>query len=236
MKVVYAATFLLACEGALGFTSGSSRNSITTRCYLNVDGTELEEGQINAANNFILIKVADAIEKTDTGILLTGKAQVQKTEGTVVSVGPGKTHPETGEPFEIPVEAGEGVVYGQYDGTEIDIDGVTHSLIRDDDILVKFSGDELTIEAADVIRDNVLVFVDQSGSSTEGGLLLGTTKKSESRPSTGKVVKVGPGLFDKGLEVAPGDTIKFRDFAGGEVEIEGEEYSVVKVSDILAKF
>jgi len=38
------------------------------------------------------------------------------------------------------------------------------------------------------------------------------------------------------MEVAVGDMVKFRDFAGNEVEIGGKEYSVVKMSDILAKF
>ena len=38
------------------------------------------------------------------------------------------------------------------------------------------------------------------------------------------------------MDVSPGDMIKFRDFAGNEVEIEGKEYSVVKMVDILAKY
>ena len=53
-------------------------------------------------------------------------------------VGPGKTHPETGEAFEMPVTPGEGVLYGKFDGTEIEIEGSKHSLIRDQDVLVKF--------------------------------------------------------------------------------------------------
>lgn len=208
--------------------------SPNSQLNLLIDGTKVE-GEVTAANNFILVQVADAVEKSDGGILLTGSAKVQKTEGTVVSVGPGKTHPETGEPFEIPVQAGEKVVYGKYDGTEIEIDGVRHSLIRDEDVLVKFTGDELTTESANVIRDSVLVYVEQKESETEGGLLLTKSSNSENRQSTGKVVKVGPGLFAD-MEVAPGDSIKFREYFGNEVEIEGEEYTVVRMGDILAKF
>lgn len=200
-----------------------------------VDGRNVD-GEVKAAGNFILVKVADAVEQSESGILFTGSAKIQKTEGTVVSVGPGKTHPETGVPFEMPVVVGEGIVYGQYDGTEIDIDGVKHSLIRDDDILVKFEGEELTLESACVVRDSVLVYVEQKETTTEGGLVLSKSKDAESKPSTGRVVKVGPGVFANDMQVAEGDNIKFRDFAGNEIEFDGEEYSVVRMSDILAKF
>mmetsp|Transcript_38699 Transcript_38699/g.93553 ORF Transcript_38699/g.93553 Transcript_38699/m.93553 type:complete len:203 (-) Transcript_38699:80-688(-) len=191
--------------------------------------------EVKAAGNFLLVKVANAIEETDGGILLAGKAKIQKTEGTVVSVGPGKTHPETGEPFVIPVQPGEGVVYGQYDGTELDIEGSKHSLIRDEDILVKFNGPELSLESCEVIRDSVLVYVEQKERETESGLVLTKSSNSDNRPSTGKVVKVGPGVFDN-MAVSEGDYIKFRDFMGNEVELDGEEYSVVKMADILARF
>ena len=47
--------------------------------------------------------------------------------------------------FDMPVSPGDGVLYGQFDGTEIDLDGVKHTLIRDDDILVKYYGDEAPV-------------------------------------------------------------------------------------------
>ncbi len=211
-----------------------------SRFGVKIDGRTVDR-EVKPTNNFILVKVADAVEKTEGGILLTGKAKIKKTEGKVVSVGPGRTHPETGAVFAMPVVAGENVVYGKYDGTEIDIDGAKHTLIRDDDVLVKFTGDKLTLEAVDVIRDAVLVHVETKESATEGGILIAKSSKSESKPSTGRVVKVGPGRFATNgermeMEVAEGDMVKFRDFAGNEVEIDDEEFSVVRMSDILAKF
>ena len=162
-------------------------------------------------------------------------------EGTVVSTGPGRTHPDSGIIFDMPVVAWDGVLYGKYDGTEINVSGVKHTLIRDDDILVKFTGGELTLEAVDVIRDNVLVYVERKEEETEGGILIAKSSKSEQKPSTGQVVKVGPGKMATdgtlmAMEVALGDMVKFRDFAGNEVEMEGKEYSVVRMSDILLKF
>lgn len=234
MKFVGVATFLLGLEGTLGFTSKPAFSRQSTQCHAKVEGIAVK-GELKPANDFILLKVADELDKTDTGILLSGTAKITKTEGTVISFGPGRTHPETGEFFEIPVEAGENVVYGKYDGTKLDIDGVQHSLIRDDNILVKFTG-ELTLESAEVIRDKVLVNVEPD-EQTEGGLLLGKSKNSEIKPSNGMVVKVGPGRFEgREMDVVPGDVVKFRNFAGNEVEIEDKEYTVVQMADILAKF
>ena len=245
MKIFLASSMALAilAEGVLSFgqlphTRASSRS--LTQCNLKVDGRTIE-GEVAPTNNFILVKVADAQEKTEGGILLAGKAKIQKTEGKVVSVGPGRTHPETGATYDIPIESGEGVVYGKFDGTELDIDGDKHTLIRDDDVLVKFTGDELTIDSADVVRDNVLVYVEKKETATEGGILIAQSSKSDSKPSTGEVVKVGPGRIASNgevmaMDVAPGDMVKFRDFAGNDVTIGEKEYSVVKMADILAKF
>jgi chaperonin GroES len=235
MKFAGAATLLLVLEGALAFTSKPAFTRPSTQCHAMVEGTRVV-GEVKPTNNFLLVKVAEELEETDAGILISGAAKVKRTEGKVTAVGPGRKHPETGESIEIPVVAGEGVVYGEFDGTALDIDGVKHTLIRDDNILVKFTGDELTLESAEVIRDNVLVEFEIQ-ESTEGGLLLAKSSDSSSRPSTGIVVKLGPGRFEgREMDVAPGDKIKFRDYAGNELSIEGKEYSVVQMSDILAKF
>mmetsp|Transcript_770 Transcript_770/g.1408 ORF Transcript_770/g.1408 Transcript_770/m.1408 type:complete len:251 (+) Transcript_770:96-848(+) len=238
---------LLAASSVSAFSTTPAVASTQSRSTLaystlkaKVDGRTVE-GEVKPTNNFILVKIADALEQTEGGIILAGKAKIKKTEGTVVSVGPGKTHPETGAVFDMPVEAGENVVYGKYDGTEIDIDGTKHTLIRDDDILVKFSGDKLTLDSVDVIRDAVLVQIETKERATEGGILIAKSSTSETKPSTGKVVKVGPGrLATNGelmeMEVSTGDYIKFRDFAGNEVEIDDEEYTVVRMVDVLAKF
>jgi len=200
------------------------------------------DGEVTPLNNFVLVKKAEAQDQTEGGILLTGKAKIQKTEGTVVAVGPGRTHQDSGIVFDMPVSVGDGVVYGKYDGTEIDLDGAAHTLIRDDDVLLKFSSDKLTLDTAEVTRDNVLVYAEASEEATEGGILIAKSSKSgDSRPSTGQVVKVGPGKMASNGELMPmevdvDDQVKFRDFAGNEVEIDGKEYCVVKMSDILAKF
>ena len=205
-----------------------------------LDGRKIK-GEVKPLNNFMLLKCADAEDQTEGGILLTGKAKIKKYEGRVVSTGPGRTHPDSGIVFDMPVSVGESVVYGKYDGVELDLSGEKHVLIRDDDVLVKYQGDKLTLETVDVCRDNVLVYVDKTGQETEGGILIAKSSKTENRPSTGKVIKVGPGKMASNgelmeMDLEPGDMVKFRDFAGNEVEIEGEDYSVVKMADVLAKY
>jgi chaperonin GroES len=241
MKLLVACiTVVLAWNGVEAFTGKPAFSRVSTRCDATVEGRTIK-GELKPINNFLLVKVADAQEQTEGGILLSGKAKIKKTEGTVISVGPGKTHQESGIVFDMPVAPGEGVVYGKYDGTEVDYNGDRHTLIRDDDILVKFSGDKLTLDNVDVVRDTVLVSVNTKEEETSGGILIAKSSSKDSKPSTGEVVKVGPGRMASDgtlmtMDVSVGDMVKFRDFAGNEVTIEGQDYTVVRMADILAKF
>jgi chaperonin GroES len=241
MKFVIACiTTVLALNEVEAFTSKPAFSRLSTQCDATLEGRTIK-GELKPINNFLLVKIAEAKEQTEGGILLAGKAKIKKTEGTVVSVGPGKTHPESGIVFDMPVVPGEGVVYGKYDGTEVDYDGERHTLIRDDDILVKFTGGELTLDSVEVVRDAVLVSVNTKEEETSGGILIAKSSSKDSKPSTGEVVKVGPGRMASNgtlmpMDVAVEDMVKFRDFAGNEVTIEGQDYSVVRVADILAKF
>lgn len=247
MMLVFCLFQLLALqEPVLGFTSlVSSRQQQQTALYSEATITKLDgrkiRGDIKPLNNFLLVKTVDAIEATEGGILLTGKAKIKKTEGTVVAVGPGKTHQDSGITVTMPVNVGDGVVYGKYDGTAIDLNGKPHTLIRDDDILVKYVGEQLSLETVDVVHDTVLVYVENTDVATEGGILIAKSSSKDKKPSTGEVMKVGRGKIASNgeripMDVQPGDMVKFRDFAGNEVEIDGKEYSVVRMVDILAKF
>ncbi|KAL7535985.1 hypothetical protein ACHAXR_006843 [Thalassiosira sp. AJA248-18] len=235
-----AAAISLSAPDCHSFVAPGSARANDVRLGAKLEGREIE-GALKPTNNFVLVKVAAIEDETEGGILLTGSAKIKKTEGTVIAVGPGKTHQESGLLFPMPVVEGEGVVYGKYDGTEVDYDGEKHTLIRDEDILVKFSGDKLTLESADVVSDSVLVKVEDSEEETSSGLVIAATAKKGSKPSTGEVVKVGPGKMASNgeimsVDISVGDLVKFRDFAGNEVSIEGGEFAVVRMTDILAKF
>ncbi len=82
----------------------------------------------------VLVKPTQAKEKTESGIFLPDSAQEKPTHGQVVATGPGKLN-EDGERTKLEVSKGDKVIYGKYAGTEIDIDGDTHVILRESEIL-----------------------------------------------------------------------------------------------------
>lgn len=211
------------------------------RATATLDGRDIDN-EFTPINNYLLVKTADVKDETEGGIFLTGKAKITKNEGMVVAVGPGRTEQSSGIEIKMPVVAGETAVYSTYAGTEIDYNGAKHILISDMDVMVKFSGDELTLENADVIYDSVLVKTEKKEEdASSAGILFAKTSDTPKKATIGEVVKVGPGKMASNgqmmeMDVAVGDFVKFREFSSAEVAIGDDEYSIVKMIDILAKF
>jgi len=87
------------------------------------------------------------------------------------------------------------------------------------------------------LDDRVLVKQSEAEEKTAGGIVLPDTAKE--KPQRGKVVATGPGkLLDSGkrspVAVKKGDTVFYARYGGTEVKIDGEEYVILKESDILA--
>ncbi|MBC7346261.1 MAG: co-chaperone GroES [Clostridia bacterium] len=87
------------------------------------------------------------------------------------------------------------------------------------------------------LEDRVVVKVIEEEQKTQGGIVLPDTAKE--KPQEGEVVAVGPGrLLDNGTRVAPsvkvGDRVVFAKYSGTEVKVEGQEYLIMRESDILA--
>jgi chaperonin GroES len=76
----------------------------------------------------VLIEPTPAEEKTSSGIIIPDTAKEKPLKGTVVAAGPGKTD----EPMTVKV--GDSVIYGQYSGTEIKLDGKNYLIMRESDI------------------------------------------------------------------------------------------------------
>lgn len=76
----------------------------------------------------VLVKPAPAEEKTASGIIIPDTAKEKPQRGTVVAAGPGK------KDVEMTVKAGDTVLYGQYAGNEIKIDGKDYLIMRNSDI------------------------------------------------------------------------------------------------------
>lgn len=104
-----------------------------------LEGLTLTE-PLTPVGNFMVVKVKPDLEETSGGIILTKKSRVKNTFGTVVSIGPGKLHPDSGKLIPVPFPINSNVLYGPYDGTEVLYGGEKHMLIRDDDVLVYWGG------------------------------------------------------------------------------------------------
>ena len=87
------------------------------------------------------------------------------------------------------------------------------------------------------LADRVLVEPAEAEEKTKGGIILPDTAKE--KPVEGTVVAAGPGkVSDNGdvvkMTVKVGDKVLYGKYSGTEVTIEGEEYLIMRESDIFA--
>ena len=86
------------------------------------------------------------------------------------------------------------------------------------------------------LLDKVVIKPAEVAETTVGGILLPGSAKE--KPQISEVVAVGPGGIVNGnsveMTVSVGDKVIVAKYAGAEVKIDGVEYSIVSVSDILA--
>jgi chaperonin GroES len=86
------------------------------------------------------------------------------------------------------------------------------------------------------LHDRIVVRRIDAEEKTAGGIIIPDTAKE--KPMEGEVVAVGPGARDdKGqlvaLDVKAGDRILFGKWSGTEVKIDGEEFLIMKESDVM---
>ena len=82
----------------------------------------------------VLIKVLDSEEKTKGGIIIPDTAKEKPQEGEIVAVGPGaKT--EDGKIVKMDVKVGDKVIFGKWSGTEIKINNIEYSIMKESDIM-----------------------------------------------------------------------------------------------------
>jgi chaperonin GroES len=87
------------------------------------------------------------------------------------------------------------------------------------------------------LGDRVVVKPKPRDEMTSSGLVLPDT--ASEKPQEGSVLSVGPGrVLDTGkrieMDVKVGDAVLFAKYAGTEVKLEGDEYLVIRESDLLA--
>ena len=86
------------------------------------------------------------------------------------------------------------------------------------------------------LGDRVVVKPLSNETVTRSGIVLPDTAKE--KPQEGEILAVGPGkVLDNGkrtsLEVSVGQKVLFAKYAGSEVKLDGEEYLILRESDIM---
>ena len=82
----------------------------------------------------VVIKMTEAEETTRSGIILAGSAKEKPQIAEIVAVGEGK-YDENGKLIPMTVNVGDKVLTSKYSGTELKVDGVEYTILRQEDIL-----------------------------------------------------------------------------------------------------
>jgi chaperonin GroES len=80
------------------------------------------------------VKRIEEEEKSKGGIIIPDTAKEKPQEGKVIAVGKGKVNDE-GKITPLDIKVNDRILFGKYSGTEINIDGAEHLIMREEDIL-----------------------------------------------------------------------------------------------------
>jgi chaperonin GroES len=90
--------------------------------------------KLKPLNDRVLVKRLESDEKTAGGLYIPDTAKEKPSRGKVVAAGPGKLA-DDGKRVAPAVKAGDLVLFNKYAGTEVNLDGEEHLVMREDDIL-----------------------------------------------------------------------------------------------------
>ncbi|KAL2943052.1 20 kDa chaperonin chloroplastic [Bienertia sinuspersici] len=186
----------------------------------------------------VLIKTKIVEEQTTSGIFLPSTAQRKPQSGEVIATGSGKKVGDKKLPVALKVNAATGteVLYSKYTGTEVELDGSSHLILKEDDIIGILETDD--VKDLKPLNDRLLIKVAEGENKTAGGLLL--TDSTKEKPSFGTVVATGPGALDDDgnrtpLPVSPGNTVLYSKYAGNDLKgSDDTDYIALRVSDVMA--
>ena len=82
------------------------------------------------------------------------------------------------------------------------------------------------------LQDRVVVKMTEAEETTKGGIIL--TGSAKEKPEVAQVLAVGEGKKDVAMTVKVGDKVLLSKYSGTNVKLDGEEYIIVKMEDILA--
>ena len=82
------------------------------------------------------------------------------------------------------------------------------------------------------LADRVIIEAAAAEEKTAGGIIIPDTAKE--KPQKGTVVAVGPGTKDQPMTVKEGNVVLYGKYGGTDITIEGEDYLIMRESDIVA--
>src|SRR5882672_1031770 len=87
----------------------------------------------------ILVRREEEVGTTRGGLIIPDSAKDKPQEGTVISAGKGKTN-EEGKLFPLAVKEGDTILFGQYSGSEIKLDGEDFLIMKEEEVLGILTG------------------------------------------------------------------------------------------------
>ncbi len=82
------------------------------------------------------------------------------------------------------------------------------------------------------LQDRVVVKMAEAEETTKSGIILSGSAKE--KPEIAIVIEVGPGTSEVKMEVKKNDKVLISKYSGTNVKLEGEEFIIVRMEDILA--
>ena len=82
------------------------------------------------------------------------------------------------------------------------------------------------------LQDRIVVKMAEPEEKTQSGIIL--TGSAKEKPEVAEVIEVGPGKKDVEMTVKKGDKVLLSKYSGTNVKLDGEEFVILKMEDILA--
>jgi len=238
----FASLYLTAALGRTEplFAGGVARRPLPCRALVTRWAGHKVDGEIEPLGSYVLVRSDVASVMTKGGLLLPKKKEKLK-EGKVIAVGPGEVDKESGAIQPISVSPGNKVMYSKFgESSTLDCGGAEHTLIREDDILLSYTGAEASLNDLTPTRGKVIIKLLENKDATDDGVLL-ARNAAMSEPTVGEVVAVGAGeIMPHGDVLEPpvevGDIVRF--LYGDEVELNSADgrFLAVRTVDCIAKW
>ena len=90
--------------------------------------------KIRPLHDRVVVRRVEGEQQTASGLYIPDTAQEKQARGEVVVAGPGRTN-DKGDVRALTVAAGDQILFSKYSGSEVNLDGEEHLIMREDDVL-----------------------------------------------------------------------------------------------------